>query len=162
MSFDLIFGVILLAIFGALLLTGVRCAFVILALAGGNLLADNLKSNVFSLTSGTSISIPGVPLPELILLLITLFPAIIVSIHFYRSQRGLSLVTQLAPAIGAVGLIVVLTQPLLERSNLAYTLSNSPLWGLFETYRSYIIIYALVISLVVIMLDGRGHKHKRK
>lgn len=162
MNFDLILGGSLLAVFAVLLLIGTRCSFVILALCGGNLLAENLKADIFELTTKTSLSIPGVPLPEVILLVITLLPAIIVAGHFYKSQHGLGSVTQLAPALGAVGLIVVFIQPILERSSLKQSLDNSPLWGLFETYRSYIIIYALVISLIGIMIDGKGHRKDRR
>jgi uncharacterized membrane protein len=99
---------------------------------------------------------------QLLQLIVTIIPAVIVGAHFYKSQRGLSLIQQLAPTIGIVGLLIVFIQPILESSSLKTTLANSPLWGLFTSNRTYVIIYALSVSLFGILLDGKGeHKPKR-
>ena len=162
MNFDLIFGVIILALIAIILMMRTRSGFLTLALCGGYVLAGTLNESIFNLSKSITFSLPGVTVAQLLQLIVTLIPAIIVGAHFYKSQRGISLLQQLAPTIGAVGLLIVFAQPILEQSTLRTTLDNSPLWGLFTSYRTYIIIYALAIGLFGIMLDGKSdHKPKR-
>ncbi len=138
-----------------------RGGFVILGLCGGYVLASTLSENIFNLTKTIGVTLPGITLAQIVQLVVTLIPAIIVAMHFYKSQRGLNLLQQLAPSVGVVGLLIVFAQPILEQSSLKLTLQNSQLWSLFNDYRTYIIFYALSVSLMGILLDGHTKKPKR-
>lgn len=162
MSVDLILGVVILAVLAGLLLMGTRCSFVTLALCGGSVLADNLRSGIQTAAGKVSVTIPGVSLAQILQLAVTVLPAVLVALHFYHSQKGLGVAQQAAPAVGATGLLVVFVQPVLTQSRLSASLDNSPLWSLINSYHSVIITYALVISLVGIMLESKPHRRRRR
>ena len=161
MNFDLILGVIILLLTAVILALRTRCNFLVMALCGGFVLANTLQGNIYDLTDKLNFSIPGISLAQVLQLIVTLLPAIIVALRFYKSQRGISLLQQLAPAIGAVGLVVVFAQPILEESNLSSTLDSSVLWGMFTDYRTWVILFAIGMSLLGILVESSGPKRGR-
>ena len=166
MNSDLILGGSFLALTALILLLRTKCNFLVLALCSGYVLANTLQGNLYDLSNKININVPGISLAQLLQLLVTLLPAILVAIRFYKSQRGISLVQQFAPAFATVGLIVVFAQPVLEQSSAKSTLDGSVFWGLFTQYRVWIILFAIGVSLLGILLERssapkRGRPRKK-
>lgn len=160
MSFDLIFGVIFLLLTALILALRTRCNFLVLALCSGYVLSSTLSSTINDLVGANNMSVGGISVADFVKLFMTLLPAILVAGRFYKSQRGVSLLQQLAPALGSVGLVAVFVQPYLEESVLSSSLDNSALWAVFQTHRTAVILYAIVVSMLGILLDGGGGKKR--
>ncbi len=161
MNFDLILGGAFLTLTAIILALRTKCNFLVLALCSGYVLANTLRGDIYDLTNSLNFSLPGISIAQALQLLITLLPAGLVAGRFYKSQRGVSLVQQLAPAFGTVGLLFVFAEPILEGANFQSSLDASVLWGAFIQYRVAIIIYAISVSIIGIMIEHKAPKRGR-
>lgn len=161
MTIDMILAGLFLVVFLGLIVMKTHSAFVVLALCAGSVLVANIGQAASTGVKNLQGSI-SLPLDSFVQLAMILAPGVPIALYFRDSQKSASkLITQIAPSVGVVALITVFIADYLPYGA-RDSLRNSSVWSLFQTYKTWIVLFAVGVSLITIMFENHGGEKEDK
>ncbi len=151
-------GLFILVFLGLLILK-THSAFVVFALCAGSVLVTNVGT---AASDGVRRLSTSLPLGSFVQLALILAPGVLIALYFKGSQKSASkLITQIAPSVGVVALITVFIADYLPYGA-RDALRNSSVWSLFQTYKTWIVLFAIGVSFITVMFEKHGGEKDEK